>query len=417
MAKKLNYGVQKQQLNHLTKKEYLALKDLCYITRNIYNVALYSVRQHYFEFKEFLSYNSNYHVVKGNENYKILNKNSAQLTIKKVQQDFKSFFELLKLKKQGQYDGEVNIPNYLKEDKYSNMLFQEFSIRNGLFVVPMSLSMKKVYGAVTINVPSNLLDKNIIEIRIIPKHNARFFEIQYVYEVQKEISNLNKNNVLAIDLGINNLCTCTTNKGNAFIIDGKKLKSINQFANKRNAYLQAIKDKQHISKTTKLQSQLWNKRNNQVNYYLSKAAKIIINYCLENNIGTIILGYSDGFQKESNIGKVNNQNFVNIPVGNLKAKLEYLTKWFGINLIIQEESYTSKSSFLDNDIMPVYDAKIPKEYKFSGKRIARGLYKSGLGILFNADCNGSLNILRKVGSFTIDLVSREYLSPKRIQVV
>ena len=401
MENNTNYAIQKQQVNNLSKKEYRALRDLCYITRNIYNVALYNVRQHYFECKEFLNYNSNYHLVKSNENYTILNKNSAQLTIKKVQQDFKSFFGLLKLKSQGKYDKKVKIPNYLKDDEYSNMLFEEFAINNGVFTMPMSPSMKKVYGLVNIKVPSNLLDKKIKEIRIIPKYNARFFEIQYIYEVQEKSTNLNKNNVLAIDLGIDNLCTCTANNGQAFIIDGKKLKSINQYANKKNAYLQSIKDKQKITKTTKAQTKLWNKRNNQVNYYLSKAAKIIIDYCLQNNLGTIVLGYSESFQKETNMGKANNQNFVNIPMGSFKKKLEYLCQWYGIDLIIQEESYTSKSSFLDNDDLPIYNAEKPQKYTFSGKRIKRGLYKSKLGILINSDVNGSLNILRKVNKLTM----------------
>lgn len=437
MAKKstnnLDYGVQKQQLNNLSKSDFIALRNLSYLTRNIYNVALYSVRQHFFETKEFLNYENNYHKVKSNENYTLLNKNSAQLTIKKVQNDFKSFFELLKLKKKGLYNEKVKIPKYLKEDRYYNILFQEFSIRNGVFSVPMTPQMKKLYGKVNIKVPSNLLDKKIKEIRIIPKHNARFFEIQYVYErnektysfdkqyvyeipeLQKD-KNLNEELALAIDLGIDNLCTCTTNNGDAFIIDGKKLKSINQFANKKNAFLQSIKDKQNIKKTTKKQSKLWSKRNNQVNYYLSKAARIIINYCIQNQIGNIVLGYSDSFQKETNLGKANNQNFVNIPLGELKKKLEYLCKWNGINLIIQEESYTSKSSFLDKDDLPIYDEKSQTSYSFSGKRIKRGLYKSKSGIILNADVNGSLNILRKTEKFSIQLISIEYLSPKRIRI-
>lgn len=416
---KTNYGVQKQQLNKLSKQEFLALRNLSYLTRNIYNVALYSVRQHYFKTKEFLTYYKNYYIVKTNENYSLLNKNSAQLTIKKVQQDFKSFFELLKLKNKGQYNSKVKIPNYLKDDKYYTILFQEFSIKNGLFVVPMSKVMKDTYGKVQIKVPSNLLDKKIKEIRIIPKNNARFFEIQYVYEIpelQKKY-NLNNKLALAIDLGQDNLCTCTTNEGRAFIIDGKRLKSINQFANKKNAYLQAIKDKQRITVLTKAQSRLWNKRNNQINYYLSKSAKMIIDYCIQNKIGSIVLGYSDGFQKETNLGSINNQNFVNIPMGELKNKLEYLCKWHGINLIIQEESYTSKSSFLDNDYLPVYNTQKQEKYKFSGKRIKRGLYKSKTGILINADINGSLNILRKTNKYSFDLKYTEYLSPKRLKVV
>ncbi len=404
------YGTQKQQLKHLTKEEYLLLKELCHLSKNMYNVALYNVRQHFFNDKTYLNYNANYHISKLNENYQLLNANSAQQIIKLVDRSFKSFFALLN--KQGYDKDKVKIPKYIKDD-YFTLIFAEFNLSKGVFTVPMSSYFKKTYGNIKIKVPPNLKGKRVKEVRIIPKHNARFFEIQWVYEVELSEEALNKQNVLAIDLGINNLCTCTTNNGEAFIIDGKKLKSINRYANKENARLQSIKDKQKITKTTKKQQKLWNKRNNSVSDYINKTAKYIKDYCISNNIGVIVIGYNKDMQGNSNLGKTNNQNFVNIPFGRLVSRLEEHGIISNIDIIIQEESYTSQADFLMEDAIPVY-GKVEDKPKFSGKRKTRGLYKSGIGTLINADVNGSLNIMRKAHICKINLVCKEYLSPKRI---
>ena len=177
---------------------------------------------------------------------------------------------------------------------------------------------------ISINIPPGLKDRKIKEIRIIPKANARYFEVQYTYEAECIQSNLNKDNALAIDLGIDNLCSCVTSTGSSFIIDGRRLKSINQWYNKQNSYYQSIKDKQHINvKQTDRQYRLTNKRNRCVSDYLSKAARLIINYCLNNDIGNIVVGYNETFQKDVALGKITNQSFVQIPYGRLRDKLEY----------------------------------------------------------------------------------------------
>ena len=217
-----------------------------------------------------------------------------------------------------------------------------------------------------------------------------------------------------------NLCTCVTNTGASFIIDGRKLKSINQYYNKINAKLQSIKDKQRIMrKTTLRQKKLAMKRNNRVNDYMNKTARKIINYCLNNDIGNIVLGYNNDFQRNSNVGSINNQNFVNIPYSKLRDKLEYLSKLYGIEFKLQEESYTSIASFFDRDEIPIYNKDNSQEYIFSGKRIKRGLYKTKKGYLLNADCNGALNILRKSKVVSLEALYHrgELNTPKRIRVV
>ena len=291
--------------------------------------------------------------------------------------------------------------------------------KDNILTIPLSNTFKKKYNnKIEIKIPQVLEDKKIKEIRIIPKFNARFFEIQYTYEIQEEEKKLNINNALAIDLGVNNLCTCVTNTGKSFIIDGRKLKSLNQFFNKQNAKLRSIKDKQSIERQTKQQYLIFNKRKNRVNDYINKTCRYIINYCLSNDIGTLVIGYNQSFQCKANLGKKNNQIFTHLPFGKIREKLEYLCKRYNINYILQEESYTSKASFFDNDELPIYNADNPQTYKFSGKRIKRGLYQTKKGYLFNADCNGALNILRK--SKAVDLTvlcSRGELdTPKRIRI-
>jgi transposase, IS605 orfB family len=411
----------KQQVKHLTKEEYNILRELCRTAKNLTNQAVYNVRQYYLQEKQYLRYEANYHELKNSENYKLLNSNMAQQTLKNVDQMFKSFFALIKLAKQGKYNFKhIRMPKYLPKNGYSNLIIGQIRIKeNNILTIPFSNTFKKKYETkIQIKIPQVLEDKKIKEIQIIPKFNARFFEIQYTYEIQEENINLNTNNALAIDLGVNNLCTCVTNVGKSFIIDGKKLKSINQFFNKQNARLQSIKDKQNIKRQTEQQYLISRKRKNRVNDYINKTCRYIINYCLTHDIGTLVIGYNQSFQNKANLGRKNNQIFTHLPFGKIREKLEYLCKRYNINYILQEESYTSKASFFDNDELPIYNADNPQTYEFSGKRIKRGLYQTKDGYHFNADCNGALNILRK--SKAVDLTvlccRGELDTPKRIRI-
>ena len=412
------YLTLKQQVKHLSKNEFRNLKYLSHIAKNLTNEAIYNIRQYYFNKKKYLSYNENYKMLKNSENYKKLNSNMAQQILKEVDGSFKSFFGLLKLAKNGQYNGKIKLPNYLAKDGFTTLVIGFVRLKDDILIVPYSNSFKKTHQEVKIKLPPVLKDKKIKEIRIIPKQHSRYFEIQYTYEVKEVQRKLNENNALGIDLGIDNLCTCVTNNEASFIIDGRKLKSINQYYNKINAKLQSIKDKQKTSRTTLRQKRIARKRNNRINDYLSKAARIIINYCLNNDIGKLVLGYNEDFQRNSNIGSINNQNFVNIPYGKLRDKLIYLCKLYGIEFKLQEESYTSKASFFDGDEIPIYDKENQKEYIFSGKRIKRGLYQTSTGKIINADCNGALNILRKSKVVDLSVLYNrgELDTPKRIRI-
>ena len=413
------YLTVKQQLKHLSKEEYLSLKELSHTAKNLYNQAVYNIRQYYFQKKKYLNYQKNNSLLKSSENYKTLNSNMSQQILKEVDGSFKSFFNLLKKKNKGMYNAKVKLPSYLPKNSFTTLVIGFVRLNEDTLVIPYSNSFKKNHKKISIKIPPILLDKNIKEIRIIPKFNARFFEVQYTYEVQEEQRNLDKTHALAIDFGINNLATCVTSKGRSFIIDGKKLKSINQWFNKENARLQSIKDKQKYGKKPTLrQKYLYSSRNNKVNDYMSKTARKIINYCLENNIGTLVCGYNETFQRNSNIGKANNQTFVNIPFGKLREKLEYLCKLYGLIFVEQEESYTSKSSFFDMDILPKFEIDKPQTYSFLGKRIKKGLYQTSKGYILNADVNGALNILRKSNVVDLEvLYSRGVVdTPARIRI-
>lgn len=391
------YLTVKQQVKHLSKEDYKSIKHLCHIAKNLTNQAIYNVRQYYFTEGEYLNYEKNYTLLKSSENYRMLNSNMAQQILKEVDGNFKSFFGLLRLVKKGKYAfKDCKLPSYLPKDGYTTLVIGFVRLNGNKLLLPFSNTYKKTHKSVEITIPPVLLDKKVKEIRIIPKANARFFEIQYIYEAECVQRNLNKNNALALDLGINNLVTAVSNKGKSFIIDGKRLKSINQWYNKENARLQSIKDKQRYGyRKTNRQKAILRDRNNKVNDYMGKVASKVISYCVNNDIGTLVVGYNETFQKDSNIGKVNNQNFVNIPYGKLREKLEYLCQLNGIVYVKQEESYTSKASFWDRDEIPIYNNDNPKNYNFSGKRIRRGIYQCSNGKCLNADVNGALNILRK----------------------
>ncbi len=386
-------------------KDLETIKQLCHLSKNLFNVGLYNVRQYFFTEGKFLRYESAYHHAKSNENYELLATDIGQQTLKVVDRSFRSFFNLIKLKRTGELNAQVNLPRYLPKDGYFMLVipvrgrdWSRLPNKDWMYGIPVSRKFKREHGAVEVKIPERVRDKVVKEIRIIPRQKGRFFDISYIYESETETPKLYKNRAAAIDLGLDNLATIVSTTGESFMINGKPIKAKNQWFNKRNAKLQSAKDKQGIKGTTNNQARLFYHRNNEIRDYLNKSARYIVDFLLENKIGNLVVGYNPALKQKSNMGKRNNQNFVQMPIFSLRVKLQSLCTRYGINYIEQEESYTSKSSFLDRDILPDYNADNPQKYSFKGKRIKRGLYKTENGLLINADANGAANILKKAKS-------------------
>jgi IS605 OrfB family transposase len=385
----------------LSDTESGILKELCHLSKNLFNVGLYTVRQYFFQERKYLSYESAYHLVKENENYKLLATDCGQQTLKYVDRAFKGFFKLLETRKQGIYQQRVELPKYLKKDGFFPLIIpirarQDFAKDGWRFLIPTSRQFRRERGSVHVTVPERIRDKRIKEIRVLPKQSGRFFDCTFVYEVNEDVLvKTQPTRAIGIDFGLDNLCAVVSTTGDAFLIDGKPLKSINQWFNKRIAHLRYHKDKQGIKGITRQEAWLSYRRSNQVRDYLNKTARYIVNFCVQNQIGKIVAGYNPTLKQSVNMGTRNNQNFTDLPIFTLKEKLKSLCERKGIEFIEQEESYTSKASFLDGDALPVDNADNPVTAKFSGKRVKRGLYRTRGGHLINADCNGAANILRK----------------------
>ncbi len=407
----------------LNNSERYILTNLCRLSKNLFNVGLYTVRQYFFQEQKYLSYESSYHLCKENENYQLLATDCGQQTLKYVDRCFKVFFKLLSMRREGAYQNKVSLPRYLAKDGYFPLIIpirkrHDFAKDEWRFKIPTSRQYTREHGSVYISVPLNLREYRIKEIRILPKQKGKFLDAAFVYESPEEKVNSLGNEAISIDLGLNNLATVVSTTNESLIIDGRWLKSKNQWFNKKRAKLTHHKDKQGIKYFTKQEAWLSYRRKKQINDYLNKAARYIVNFCLSRKIGTIIVGYNPTLKQSPNMGKRNNQNFVQIPIFTLRAKLESLCQRSGLNYVEQEESYTSKASSLDRDEIPMYNADNPRERKFSGRRVKRGLYKSKDGHLINADANGSLNIGFKSKHKGFSRVSRVCLTqPVRVNVL
>lgn len=372
---------------HIIKTSDKRFKDLdkfTHLSKNLYNAGLYAVRQHFFEHGTFLSYVDNCHNFskENNIDYRALPSKVAQQTLKMVEQNFKSFFSLLKLTNKGEYIKKVNIPRYLNKDGRYLTIFTNQAISKKW--------LKKGYIKLSgLDVLIKTKQRNVNQVRIVPKGNHIVVEV--LYEVQEKLLKEDNGRYASIDLGVNNLATISSNVIKPIVINGKPLKSINQYYNKEKANLQS-KLKNNEKTSNRIKSVTF-KRNNKINDYLHKSSRYIVNYLVSNNINTLIIGQNKGWKQNINIGRVNNQNFTQIPFSKFIELLSYKCTLEGIRVIITEESYTSKCSFMDNENICRHDV-------YLGNRVKRGLFRTATNKLINADLNGSLNILRKaIGEF------------------
>ncbi len=372
----------------VTRTEQIWLKShktfswLCHLSKNLYNESNYLIRQELFKNKKWIRYNSLYHILKTSDNYHQLPAQTAQQTLKILDKSWKSFFNAIKewKKDKSKFKGRPKPPGYKPKNGEFILAFtnQQVKLKDGVLLFPKKVSYK---------LQTRLHDKtDIREVRIIPKGVGYIVEIVYQKDIRPKP--LNKDNVIAIDLGVRNLITMVNNNGlKPFVIKGGVVKSINQYYNKERARIQSIYGRQGI-RTGKTIQKLTNKRNKKITDYFHKTSRRIIEYCVMNDIGTVVIGYNSDWKQNCQIGKRNTQNFVTIPYHKLIKQLDYKATEQGITVIKQEESHSSKCSFLDDEPIEHHD-------KYLGRRITRGLFKSQKGTIINADVNGAYNIMKK----------------------
>ena len=368
-----------------THKNYQEIDRLCFLSKNLYNAANYLIRQSFFETGKILNYNQTQKLLQSEFDYKNLPAKVSQQILIILDKNWKAFFQAQKADQENpsKFLGKPKLPKYKHKENGRNLLVYTMQALSKPFLSKGFIKLSQT----EIVFPTQA--KEIAQVRVIPKLNH--YVIEVIYHQEEKPKQVDNKRIASIDLGLNNLASVTFNQAGLipFLINGRPLKSINHFFNKKKSELQVILK----TRTSKKLQTLCVKRNFKVDDYLHKASRYLINKLVELNIGTLVIGKNEGWKQELNIGSKNNQNFTQIPHTRFIEQLTYKAQLEGISVIITEESYTSKSSFLDQDVLPKY--KKGEKYSFSGKRIKRGLYKSALGILINADVNGSLNILRK----------------------
>jgi IS605 OrfB family transposase len=317
----------------------------------------------------------------------------------------KSFFEAVKAYKtdDSKFTGRPKLPKYKDKAKGRNILI--YTIQ-AISSKQLKKGIIKLSGTeILINTKVN--PDRICQVRLVPKCDSYVIEVIYD-EPESTISNY----ILAasIDLGLNNLVALTSNQPGfiPLLINGRPLKSINQFYNKRKAHLQSQlkgsrKSSPRIQRLTRC-------RHQKVDNYLHHTSRLIVDYLVAKQIGTLVIGKNAQWKTEIDLGKQTNQNFVSIPHARLIEMLQYKARLVGVKVIVQEESYTSKSNFLNLDPIPVYGHTGADDMVFSGKRIKRGLYKTSVGQLINSDVNGAYNILRKAIPNAFSTLDRELRS-------
>ena len=377
-----------REIIYSTDERFDLIKNLCHLSKNLYNASLYDVRQYYFETKSYRTWQSQAPLFSKNKqpDYYALQSHLAQQVLMQVGRQFLSFFNNKSNKKK-------RIPKYKDKNGYNVITFNKVTISRQVDFD----EDRQIYTYTLCKRSYNLKIKstkpNVKMVKFVYDEVNDLIKCFKIYEIERPKLKKDNSRYFSIDPGLNNIVSIYNNIGiRPLLYNGRPIKSINQYYNKTNAKLRS--ELPYNIKSSKRLKQLSFKRNNKIDYEMHKISTHIINEAVKNNISKIIIGNNVGWKNEINIGRRNNQNFVNIPHTKLFNQLLYKGLLNGIEVIFTEESYTSKASFFDKDELPVYGEN--DNYKFSGKRISRGLYKDSKGNLWNADLNGGGNIMRKV---------------------
>ena len=430
--------VRKDRSNILTLSERHVISEdhpffeecayLCHLSKNLYNATLYTQRQWFFagSFKSYPIVNKLF-TLENQSDYRALPAKVAKQTQMLVQQNFSSFFALLKKAKKGEYDKPVRLPRYLDKDGYQVIVYEKgaLSFKEAGFIKLSQTSIK---------IKTSIPREQITNVRIVPKGNH--FIIEVLYDVEKPIVDENDfSRVAFIDPGMNNLMTVTSNVFSPILYNGRPAKAINQLYNKNRAKIQSRLPfrkpavdapsykqvnavlKPYQTKTSKLLQGITKNRNYRIHDLFHKITTHLVNHLVENDVKVLIFGHNVGQKQDINLGSKTNQNFVFLPFMKLILMLQYKCERFGIRFIVTEESHTSKCSFLDLESIEHHD-------DYVGQRVKRGLFKFANGICINADINGSLNIGRKyltsVNQYSDQLHSElvaHMSNPRRLNIV
>ncbi|MEG5057513.1 transposase [Microcoleus sp. A2-C2] len=393
-----------QQIFLAPNKEVEAvLQYLCRQSGKLYNSAVYFARQTFFKTGKLLTgkFDLSFEPsISKSMVAKSLPSTPMQQTLMSVTEAFKSFKELKKLYLQGNLHFKPKPPNYLTGPKlfkvaYPNSGGLKPALVGNQLRFSLGLTVRRWFGISEffLPMPSNIDCAKVKEFTILPKNGAFYLEVSYEVECQQH--NLDRSQALSIDLGTaDNLAACVDTLGNSFLLDARVMKAMNQLWNKKIA---TRKEGKPTGYWDSWLDRVTRKRNHQMRDGINKAAKLIVDHCLKHGIGNLVIGWNQGFKSNVDMGSLNNQKFVQMPLGKLKERLNQLCDLHGIQFTETEEAYSSKASFLDGDSLPRYGEK-PLGWKASGRRIKRGLYRSANGSLVNADLHGAANILRKVAS-------------------
>jgi IS605 OrfB family transposase len=375
---------------------YKDIDEISFLSKNLYNRANYVVRQEFISTSKqkeegkvsnanWIRYNQLQKQLQNKKDYDYskLPAKVSQQVLNLLDKNWVSFFQSIRdwKKNPNKYLGKPSLPKYKHKTKGRGVLI--YTIQ-AISKKELRSNIVRLSGT-EIRIRTKQDSKAIQQVRIVPRIGHYIIEV--VYEKKEVIyENIDNNKIAGIDLGLNNLLAVTSNqnKVNPLLINGRQLKSMNQYYNKKKAKLQSYVGDKSSNRLEKLT----NKRNRKVKDYLHKASRFVVNHFILNGIGLVVIGKNTQWKTEINIGKRNNQSFVNIPHAKLIDMITYKSKLVGIDFIVTEESYTSKCSFIDLE-------PIKKHENYLGKRVKRGLFISNNKTKINADCNASGNIIRK----------------------
>jgi len=388
-----------------TEHRFAQIDELAFKSKNLYNAANYIIRQSFVYGWGYINYNEMNRLMKSHQAYKAMPAKVSQQILMVLDKNWKSFFEAVKAYKidSSKFPGRPKLPKYKDKAKGRNILI--YTIQ-AISSKQLKKGIIKLSGT-EILIKTKVNPAQICQVRLVPKCDSYVIEVIY-NEPESTVSN----DILAasIDLGLNNLVALTSNQPGfiPLLINGRPLKSINQFYNKRSSHLQSQlkgsrKSSPRIQRLTRC-------RHQKVDNYLHHASRLIIGILVAKQIGTLVIGKNAQWKTEIDLGKQTNQNFVGIPHARLIEMIEYKARLVGMKVIVQEESYTSRSNFLNLDPIPVYGHTGADDVTFSGKRIKRGLYRTSIGQLINSDVNASYNILRKAIPNAFSTLDRELRS-------